>query len=153
MKEVEELGMAAWDKAHEARGEDHGDGEHAGERHVCGGGVGKADHADGRGKKKENPARGFCAVDTPGQPGHGESGEKGGERAGKARSSFADAEEFEAESGAPVIEDGLFKPRLAIEARRDPIAGFRHVASNPGVARLVRSDEADGAEIVEIADV
>ncbi len=34
-------------------GEDHGDGQHAGERHVCSCGVGKADHADGGRKKQE----------------------------------------------------------------------------------------------------
>ena len=33
------------------------------------------------------------------------------------------------------------------------MAGLRHVARDPGVARLVRADEADGPEMAEVADV
>ena len=60
------------------------------------------------------------------------------------------AGEFEEDSGGPIVKDRLFEPRLAVEARSDPVAGFGHVASDPGVARFVRSDEADGAQVAEI---
>ena len=41
----------------------------------------------------------------------------------------------------------------AVEAWCDPVAGFLHVANDPCVTRLVRADEAECAEIVEIAEV
>src|SRR6266705_1092790 len=69
------------------------------------------------------------------------------------RGCFAHAEELEAKCRAPVEERRLLKPRLSIEARGDPIAGLGHVARDPGVARLVRPDEADGAKMAEVADV
>ncbi len=72
---------------------------------------------------------------------------------GKAGCGFADAEEFEAEGCAPVVERRLLEPGLSVEARRDPVAGFGHVAGDPGVARFVGADEADGAEMAEVADV
>ena len=72
---------------------------------------------------------------------------------GRRAADFADTKEFEAERGAPIIEDGLFKPGLAVKTRRDPIASLRHGAGDPGVTRFVGTDEADGAEIMEIADV
>ena len=115
--------------------------------------MGKADHADRGGEEQKQPARGFGAVDAPSEPSHGESGKERREGARQACSGFANAEELETERRAPVIEDRLFKPGLAVEARRDPIAGFGHVASDPGVAWLIRADETDGTEIVEIADV
>jgi hypothetical protein len=115
--------------------------------------VGKADHADGRWQNKEKPARGICTPDTPGEPREGERGEKCGYGARQACRYFANSENFEAESGGPIIEDGFFKPGFAVKARRDPIAGFGHIASDPCVAGFVGADEAKGPEIVEIADV
>jgi hypothetical protein len=132
---------------------DHSDRERAGKGHIRGSGVRKADHADSGGKKKEQPARGFSAVAAPGEPGHGQRGEKRSDGAGETRGSFADAEEFEAEGGAPVIEDRLFEPRFAIETGSDPIAGFGHVPGDPGVAGFVRSSKADGAKFVEVTNV
>src|ERR1700739_244167 len=47
-------------------GTDHGDGQHPCKRHVCCGGMRKADNADGGGERQEKPARGFCPIPTPG---------------------------------------------------------------------------------------
>ena len=38
-------------------------------------------------------------------------------------------------------------------SRRDPVARFRHVAGDPGVARLVWTNETESAEIVEVTEV
>ena len=46
-------------------------------------------------------------------------------------------------SRKPVIEHRLFKPGLAVQPGRDPIAGAGHVARDRRIARLVRSGEAD----------
>lgn len=140
-------------EAEDQGGENQCNRKRSGKGHVRGRGVGKADHADGCGKKKEQPTGSPSAVETPSEPSHGEGCEKCGESAGEACSDFAGAEEFEAEGRAPVIKDWLLEPRLAVEARSDPVAGFGHVAGNPGVARLVGANEADGAEIVEVAEV
>ena len=83
------------DKTEHDGSEDHGDGKHAGEGHVCGSGVGKTDHADRRGKKKEEPARSFGAVNLPGKPSHGEGGKKSGYSTGQACGGFIDAEDLE----------------------------------------------------------
>ncbi len=115
--------------------------------------MGEADHADGGGQKKKQPARGFCAVEAQGEPGEGECGEKSGDGARQARGGFADTEEFKAQGCAPIKEGRFLEPGLAVEARGDPVAGFGHVASDPGVARFVGADEADSAEVAEVADV
>jgi len=47
---------------------DHGDGEHAAEGHVGGGGVREADHANGGREQKQQPASGFSAVETQCEP-------------------------------------------------------------------------------------
>src|SRR5260370_1171548 len=57
----------------------------------------------------------------------------------------------EAERGAQIEKWRLFKQRFSIRTRSDPIAGLRHVARDPGVARLVRADETDGPEMAEVA--
>jgi len=62
-------------------------------------------------------------------------------------------EKFEENRAAPVEEWRLFEPGLAVEARSDPIAGFGHVAGDPGVARFVGADEADDVEVGKVADV
>src|SRR5438046_1380039 len=49
-------------------GRNHGHREHAAERHIGGGGVREADHSDGGGKQKKQPASGFRAVQTKRQP-------------------------------------------------------------------------------------
>ena len=72
---------------------------------------------------------------------------------GKRAREFADAEEFEADGGGPIVERRLLEPGLAVEARGDEVAGFGHVAGDPGVARFVWADQADGAEMGEVADV
>ena len=63
------------------------------------------------------------------------------------------AGEFEEDGGGPVVEDRLFEPRLAVETRRDPVAGFGHVASDPGVAGFVGPNKAYDVEVAEVADV
>ena len=133
------------DEAKKDRGGDHGDGEHGAEGHVGSGGVGEADHADGGGKKKQKPARGFGAVQTESEPRCRESGEKRGDGARQAGCGFADAEKFEAQGCAPIVERGLLEPRVTVEAWRDPVAGFGHGASDRGVTGFVWADEADGA--------
>jgi len=140
-------------KADDGRSKCHGNGEHGGEGHVRSGGVGEANHAYGRGQQKQKPAGGFKTVEAPGKPGHGQRGEKSGTGAGKTRGSFVHAENFEAEGCSPVIENRLFKPGMAVESRRKPVAGFVHVACDPGVARLVWTNEAESAEIVEVTEV
>jgi len=140
-------------KADDGRGKYHGDGEHGGEGHVCSSGVGKANHADGGGQQKQEPAGSFCTVKAPGKPGHGQSGEKSGNGAGKARGSFVHAAKFEANGGSPIEQRGFFKPWMAVESRRDPVPRFRHVAGDPGVARLVWTNETESAAIVEVTAV
>ena len=133
--------------------EHHGNGEHGGEGHVGGGGVGEANHTNGGWQEEQEPASGFGAVEAEGEPSKGECGEERREGARKAGGDFADAKKFETERGAPIVERGLFKPRFAVEARGDPVAGFLHIAGDPGVAGFVGADEAKGAEIVKIAEV
>jgi len=140
-------------EAQDDGGTNHGNGEHAAEGHVRGGGVRKADHADGGRKQKKQPTSGFRAVETEREPGERERREKRRDGAWQARGGFANAEELEAYCRAPIEKWRLFEPRFSVEARRDPIAGLSHVARDPGVARLVRPDEADGAEMAEVANV
>src|ERR1700687_1112187 len=140
-------------EANDYCGADHRDGQHGAEGHVRCGGVGKADHADGGGKQKQQPARGFCTVNAPREPGHCQRGEPGGNRAGQARRGFTYAEKLEANRRAPIIKWRLLEPWPAVEPRRDPVAGFGHVARNPSVAWLVGTDKSDSAEMTEIADV
>src|SRR5260370_607223 len=113
----------------------------------------KADHADGGREQKKQPAGGFRAVESQRQPGQRKRGKQRGDGARQARRGFAHPKELEAQRSAPVEERRLFKPWLSVQTRRDPVAGFGHVARDPGVARLVRPDEADGAEMAEVADV
>ncbi len=134
-------------------GAHHGDGEHGGERHVRGSGVRKTDHAHGGGKQEQQPASSLRAVETERQPGERERGEERADGAGQPRSGFANAEQLEAQRGAPIEERRLLEPGFAIEARRDPVAGFGHIARDPGVARLVWPNKTDGAEMAEVADV
>lgn len=63
------------------------------------------------------------------------------------------AEEFEENSAAPIEKRRFFKPGFAVEARSDPIAGFGHVAGDPGVAGFVWANEADDVEVGKVADV
>lgn len=100
----------------------------------------EADHADGGGQEEQEPASGFGAVKAEGEPSDVECCEQGDDGAGQTRGGFANAEELEAECGAPIVERGLFKPGLAIEARGDPVACFLHVAGDPCVAGFVGSD-------------
>ena len=134
-------------------GAHHRDGQHGAEGHVRSGSMGEADHADGGRKQKEQPTSGFRAVETQREPSERKRGEQCGDGAGQPRGSFTHAKEHEAERRAPVEERRLFEPRLSVEAWGDPVAGFRHVARDPRIAWLVRSDEADGAEMAEIANV
>src|SRR5260370_41956778 len=50
------------------------------------------------------------------------------------------------------MERRLPEPGFAREARRHPVAGFGHVARDPGVARLVRTDESDCPQMAEVAN-
>ena len=72
---------------------------------------------------------------------------------GKTRRDFAHAKEFEADGGAPIIERRLLEPGLAVEARRDPIAGLGHVAGDPCVARFVGADKPIAPRWLKIANV
>ncbi len=149
----ENCGVFVAREAQDNGGADHGDGEHGAKRHVGGGGVREADHANGRRKQKQQPASGFRAVEAQCKPCQHKRSEQGRDRARQPRGGFAHAEELEAKCRAPVEERRLLKPRLSIEARGDPIGGLGHVARDPGVTRLVRPDEADGAKMAEVADV
>ncbi len=140
-------------EAEDDGGADHGNCEHAAERHVGGGGVREADHADCRGEKQKQPARGFGAVETQCQPRQRERRKQRGNRARQARRGFAHAKKFEGKRGAPIKERRLFKPRLSVQPRRDPIAGLGHVARNPRVARLVGADKSNRSEMAEITNV
>src|SRR3954454_14364183 len=66
---------------------------------------------------------------------------------------FVYAEQFETQRGAPIIQRRLFKPRLAVQARRNPISGFRHIAPNPRIPRFVRADKAHRIQMREVAGV
>lgn len=134
-------------------GANHGNREHGGEGHVCGGGVRESDHANGGGEKEEEPACSFGAVDAPSEPSQGHGSEQGRNGAGKTRGGFTHAEKLKAKSRAPVVKYRLFEPWFAIEAWSDPVAGFDHGTSNPRVAGFVRPDQAHDTKIVEIADV
>src|SRR5258708_4533851 len=83
------------------------------------------------------------------RPGLGESADEKNAAARRVVGAGA----FAKTGGGAVEERRLLNPRLAIEAGGDPIAGLGHVARDPGVARLVRPDEADGAKMAEVADV
>ena len=115
--------------------------------------MGETDHANGGGKQKQQPASGFRAIETQRQPRERERREKRGDGAGQTRGGFADAEELEADSCAPIKKRRLFEPGFSVETRSNPVAALKHVAGNPGVARLVWPDEAYGAEMAEVADV
>src|SRR5580658_391867 len=58
----------------------------------------------------------------------------------------------ESDCSRPIIKDGLFKPRGSPKFWRNPVAGFGHGAGDPGVARFVGTDQADGAEVCEQRD-
>ena len=151
--ERENAGVARRCEAQSDSGADHRDRQHGAERHVRGGGAGEADHANRGGQKKEKPARGLGAVDAPGKPCESERREESRDGRGQASRGFGCAEELEAQRRTPIIEWGLFEPGLAVEPRRDPIAGLYHLARDPGVARLVGADKADSAEMAKIADI
>jgi len=142
--------------AHESedkRRRNHGDGEHRREGHVCGRSVRETDHADGGGQEEQQPSGRFGAVEAPGKPREGESCEQCGGGARKPSGGFVDAKELEAQSGAPIIEHGFLEPGLTVEARRDPVAGFHHVARDPRVTRLVGTHQANGTEVMEVGEV
>ena len=136
-----------------SRSSSHGDGQHAAEGHVRGGGVREADHADGGWKKEQEPARGLRAVEAQCEPGHRQRGKERGDRARQTSCGFTHAKEFEAQRRAPVKERRLLEPRFAVEVGCDPVACLDHIASDPGVSGFVGADEADGAEMAEVADV
>ncbi len=140
-------------EAQDNRCADHGDGEHRAEGHVGGGGVRKADHSDCGRQQKKQPASGFRAVKTQCQPGQRKRGEQRRDGAGQSRGGFAHAEEIEAKCSAPVEERWLLEPGFSIKARCDPVASLRHVARDPGVARFVWPDEANGSKMAEVANV
>ena len=70
-----------------------------------------------------------------------------------ATSGAPGAEEFEEQSASPVEKRRFFEPRLAIKPWSNPVAGFRHVARDPGVTRFVGADKANHTQMAEIADV
>jgi len=135
-------------------GADHGEGQHASKRHIGGSGVGKADHTDAGGQKEQQPAGAFFAIGAPCEPGECESGQQRADGAGESRGDLGLAgEKFEKDGPAPIEKRRLFEPRFAVKAWCDPIAGLGHIASDPGVAWFVGTDETDHAEMAEIADV
>jgi len=140
-------------EAQDDGGADHGNREHAAEGHVRGGGVREADHANGGRKQKQQPASCFRAIETKREPCQRKCGEKRGYGARQPRGSFAHAEDLETYCRAPIEKWRFLEPRFSVKARRDPIAGLGHVARDPGVTRLVRPDEANGAEMAEVANV
>src|SRR6266478_8168269 len=115
----------------------------------------EADHAHACGQKQQQPARAFFSVSAPGEPCEGERCEKSGDRAGQASGDLgcAIAEKFEEDCATPIEERRLFEPGFSVEAWRDPIATFRHIAGDPGEARLVAADDSNDPEMAEIADV
>ena len=140
-------------EAQDHGGADHRDREHRAEGHICGGSVREANHADRRGQQEQQPAGRLRAVETQSQPSHRERCEQRRDGARQPRGGFADAEELEAKRSAPIEERGLLKPRFSVETRRDPIARLSHVACDPSVTRLIRPDEANCAQMAEVADV
>jgi hypothetical protein len=124
---------------------DHGDRQHCAEGHVCGSGVREANHADGGGEQKQQPPCGLHSIQAQRQPSERECRQQGRDGARQARSRFTDAKKLEAECCAPVVQRRFLEPRLAIKPRCYPVAGFYHVASDPRIARLVRSHEAERA--------
>ena len=132
---------------------DHGDGEHGAKGHIGGSGVGESNHADRGGQQQQQPARGFLAAQAPGQPGKREGRQQGGKGRRETGGDFVDAKKFKADGGFPVVEDRFFKPRLAVETRGDPVAGFEDVTGDPGVARFVGPGKADAAKMAEVTEV
>ena len=86
------------------------------------------------------------------EPTDGEGCGQSGDGGRQARGPFGRQVQCETERGGPVIEDGLFEPRAAVETGSYPVAGLGHGAGDPGVARLVGTDEAEGAEVAEKAE-
>src|SRR5258707_13885465 len=50
----------------------------------------------------------------------------------------------------PVQQRRLLEPWLAVEARRDPVAGASHFSTNSRVARLVRTEKSGASEAQQI---
>lgn len=132
---------------------DHRDRQHRAERHVRRRSVGKSDHPDRSRQQKQKPAGRFSAIDAPSEPGHRQRRKQSGKCARQTCRGFAHAKKFEANRGSPIIERRFLEPRLAVQTRRDPVACLRHVARDPRIARLVRTDEPDSSQVAEIADV
>src|SRR5689334_11830657 len=63
------------------------------------------------------------------------------------------AKQFEKNRSAPIKQRRLFEPRPPVQPRCYPITRFRHVASDPRIAWLIRTDESNHSEIAEITDV
>src|SRR6516162_1412000 len=113
----------------------------------------KADHADGRGQQKQQPLRSLYSVKTQREPGDAESCEQRGNGAWQSRSGFAHAKPLEAKPGAPVIKRWLLEPRPPVEPRCDPVMRLHHGPGDPGVTRLIRTDESQEPKMAEVADV
>ena len=53
----------------------------------------------------------------------------------------------------PVEKDRFFEPRLAPQARCDPVARLRHLTRNGGVSRLVRPNETRIRQAKEVEQI
>jgi len=85
----------------------------------------------------------------PGQPRNGECGGECGKRGWQSSSPLVRKMHKESDGSRPVVENRLFEPRLPEQTRSDPVAGLSHGARYPGVTRLIRSDEADSAQVAK----
>ena len=65
----------------------------------------------------------------------------------------AGAKELEEDRASPIEKRRFFEPRLSVKPRRNPIARFRHIARDPGIARLIGTDESNDSEMAEIANI
>lgn len=117
-----------------------------GEEHVRASGAGEGDYTDTRGKNQEGGASGSAAIAPEGESGRGQGGNESRKSGGEARGPLHRRDEFESDSGRPIVEDWFFKPWMGVKSWGEPIAGRRHMLCNPGVARLVGPDEADRCE-------
>src|SRR5580658_2401139 len=135
----------------------HRNRDGSGEEHVRCGCAREPDGGDARGKEQRGeqcraPRAFFKAVMFPSEPRDAERCDESGKRRRESRRPFRWQMQPESDGGCPVVKDRFLEPRAAVESRCNPISGLGHGARDPGVARLVRSEEANGSQVTKQTD-
>ncbi len=133
---------------------EHADAEGRGKLHVSGCASGEADDSGAGGGDEGGVklASASEAADVEVNEGDEDEGEAGG---GQSRGPVVDAEFFEGEHGAPVVEGWFFEPGLSPKHGRDVVVALEHFARHLRITRFVRADQSkaraakDGNEAIE----